>query len=62
MNSFSAELYSETCIIVFIACFKNNNFSFCYIKCNFIRIKPKGKSSKVFLQSFVDGTHAVLDV
>ena len=50
MNSFSAELYFEICIIFFIACFKKNNFCFCYIDCNFISIKPKGKFSKVFIR------------
>ena len=62
MNYFSAELYFEICIIVFIACFKKNNFCFCYIECNFISMKPKGKFSKVFIQSFVNGTYTVLDV
>ena len=62
INSFSTELNFEVQIIVFIACFKKNNFCFCYIECNFISIKPKGKLSKFFVQSSVNGTHAVLDV
>ena len=49
MNSFSAELYFEICI-VFIARFKKNNFCLCYIECNFICIRPKGKFSKAFIQ------------
>ena len=62
MHEFSAELNFEVCIIVFVACFKKNNFYFCYIECNFISIKPKVKFSKVFIKSFVNGTYAVLDV
>ena len=62
MDSFSAKLYFDICILVFVACFKKNNFCFCYIECNFISIKPKGKFSKVFIQSSVNGMHAVLDV
>ena len=59
-KSFFTELNCQVCIIVFIVCFKRNNFCFCYIECNFIRIKPKRKFSKVFIQSFVNSTYAVL--
>ena len=62
MNSFSAELNFQACTIFSIACFKRNNFCFCYTEWNLISIKPKDESSKIFILSFANGTYAVLDV
>ena len=61
MNVFSAELNFYICIIVFIAYLKNKCFYFYYIECNFVSIKIKRKLLKVFIESFVDATLAILD-
>ena len=61
MNSFSAQFNFQVFIIDCIACFKNNDFCFCYIEWNFISIKPK-KLSRVFIANLVNDTFVVLDV
>ena len=63
MNSFSAELYFEICIIVFTACYKRIISVFATLSAILLALSQKESSLRsLFRVLLMYGTHAALDV